>query len=323
MKKHILLLNARRRVFMAKEMDKYLSRNHKEYEIASSDTDRLDPIASRVNCFKVLPKIEDKAFKEELLEYIQECNIKGIILWNNKDFKYIADIKTEIENLNCKVMIPEKEKFQICFDKRKTYEFLTKNNIPTPKTFLNSSEVDKFPVIVKPYNGAGNMDIHKADNMEQLKLFEKITPNAIIQEYIEGIHYTIDTYTDRNLHTFCIVPRERVKVRDAEVVIARIKIKENLLDIGKQVSERFAVNGPMNIQVIEDCNGIPYVIDMHCRFGGGTDLSIKAGARFHEWMIQDVLRLEENHKFYLNDSLIMTRYLQSIFIDNKNFMEVE
>ena len=106
-------------------------------------------------------------------------------------------------------------------------------------------------------------------------------------------------------------------------MIAKIQMKENLLKIGKLVSEKFATNGPMNIQVIEDDKGIPYVIDMHCRFGGGTDLSIKAGANFHEWMIQDVLNIKENHKFELNDKLIMTRYLHSIFIDSDKFLEVK
>lgn len=322
MKKHILLLNARRRVFMAKEMDKYLQQFYNQYEVASSDTDKLDPIAYAVNCFRVLPKIEESKFKEELLKFISEENIKGIILWNNKDFQYIDEIKKDIEELNCKILIPDKEKFEICFDKRKTNDFLCKNRIPTPKVYNSVNEVKRFPVIVKPYDGAGNMNIHKAENINQLKLFVKITPNPIIQEYIEGTHYTIDTYTDRQLNVFCVVPRERVKVRDAEVVTAKIKMKENLLRIGKLVSEKFAVNGPMNIQVIEDKKGIPYVIDMHCRFGGGTDLTIKAGANFHEWMVQDVLGVEENHEFEINDKLIMTRYLYSIFIDGEKFSEI-
>lgn len=323
MKKHILLLNARRRVFMIREMQKYLQQYYQEYEMASSDTDKMDPIAYATKCFRVLPKIEEKSFGIELLKYIKEANIKGIILWNNKDFKYIDNLKKEIESLDCKLLIPEKEKFEICFDKRKTNDFLINNRISTPKVYSSLNDVENFPVIVKPYDGAGNMNIHKANNMKQLKMYLEITPNPIIQEYIEGIHYTIDTYTDRKLYTFCVVPRERIKVRDAEVVIARINMKENLLQIGRKVSEAFATNGPMNIQVIEDKEGIPYVIDMHCRFGGGTDLSIKAGADFHKWMIQDVLGLKEKHDFSLNQNLIMTRYLHSIFFDSKNFTEVK
>ena len=302
-------------------MDKYLRQNYKEYEIASSDTNKLDPIAYSVNCFRVLPEIENRTFKEELLKYIKEKNIKGMVLWNNKDFQYIDSMKKEIEEIGCKVFIPKKEKFDICFDKRKTYNFLNRNNIPTPRIYIDVNEVEKFPLIVKPYNGAGNMNIHRADNMEQLKLFLKITPNPIIQEYIEGIHYTIDTYTDRKFHTFCVVPRERIKVRDAEVVIAKIHMKDNLLKVGKAVSEHFAVNGPMNIQVIEDDKGIPHVIDIHCRFGGGTDLTIKAGAGFHKWIIQDVLGVQESHEFKIDDKLIMTRYLHSIFINGEELVE--
>ena len=99
-------------------------------------------------------------------------------------------------------------------------------------------------------------------------------------------------------------------------------MKPKLLNVGREVSEAFESNGPMNIQVIEDNEGTPYVIDMHCRFGGGTDLSIKAGAKFNEWIIQDVLGLKENHEFTLNEHVIMTRYLHSIFIDDNNFIEI-
>lgn len=322
MKKHILLLNARRRVFMINSMNEYLSKNIKNYEMATSDTDRLDPIAYSTKCFRVLPPIEDEKFKQELLKYIKEANIKAVVLWNNKDFKYIDKIKTEIEELGCKAFIPEKEKFEICFDKRKTYKFLTENNLPTPKLYKSADEVKKFPVIVKPYDGAGNLNIHKANDIKQLKAFLELTPNPVIQDHIEGTHYTIDTYTDRKLKTFCVVPRERLKVRDAEVVTARIVMKPKLLNVGREVSEAFESNGPMNIQVIEDNEGTPYVIDMHCRFGGGTDLSIKAGAKFNEWIIQDVLGLKENHEFTLNEHVIMTRYLHSIFIDDNNFIEI-
>ena len=41
------------------------------------------------------------------------------------------------------------------------------------------------------------MDVYKADNLEEAIVFYKKVPNPIIQEYIEGVHYTVDTYFDR------------------------------------------------------------------------------------------------------------------------------
>lgn len=44
-KKSILFFNARRRVNMAKKMIEYLKNRYTEYQLISSDTDYLDPLA--------------------------------------------------------------------------------------------------------------------------------------------------------------------------------------------------------------------------------------------------------------------------------------
>ena len=114
-------------------------------------------------------------------------------------------------------------------------EFCKKNKINTPRTYYNLEDYQKspcdFPLIVKPYNGAGNLNIFIANNMEELKIFCKKVPNAIIQEYIHGTHYTLDVFYDKI--TRVVVPRKRVKVRDAEVVQASIELNESLINIIK------------------------------------------------------------------------------------------
>ncbi len=315
MKEYILLFNGRRRVYIVNRIKKYLRRLKLDIGIYVTDTDNLDPVGYYADKFSIVLPIENDNFKEEFLKLIKKENIKYIFLWNNKDFYVFDELKADLEKLEIKILIPNRENIEICFNKIAMNEFCKKNQIITPKTYYQLDEFLKkpvYPVIVKPYNGAGNLNIMKADNEEELRVFIKKVPNPIIQEYIDGIHYTIDTFYDRKVRA--VIPRCRVKVRDAEVVEASIDLNPALINIGKQIAELLKVLGPMNIQVIYH-NNIPYVIDMHCRFGGGSDLSIEAGCPIDKWIVNLLIGKKNNYHYKLNAKLFMTRYLKSDFFE--------
>lgn len=149
-------------------------------------------------------------------------------------------------------------------------------------------------------------------SLNELDFIKKRVPNPIAQEKIVGIHYTIDTFNNEDGIPISVVPRRRLKVRDAEVVIARVEMKPSLIDLGRCLAGKFGIPGPMNIQVIEKDN-VPYVIDIHPRIGGGTDLTIKAGAPFHIWCLNLLLGNKIDPKHQIDDGLIMSRYFSSTF----------
>ena len=316
MREYILLFNGRRRVYIVNRIRKYLKRLNKDIGIYVTDTDNLDPVGYYADKFSIVPPIEDPSFKDTFLKLVKKENIKYIFLWNNKDFYVFDEMRDDLKALGINILLPRIESIDACFNKMATNEFCLKHNISTPKTYYSLDEFikdnGKYPVIVKPYNGAGNLNIMKADSLEELKIFYNKVPNPIIQEYIDGTHYTIDTFYDKKVRA--VIPRKRVKVRDAEVVQACIDLDPMLISIGSQVASNLDVLGPLNIQVIVKDN-VPYVIDMHCRFGGGTDLSIEAGCPIDKWIVGLLLNKKNNYKYTLNDKLFMTRYLKSDFIE--------
>ena len=301
---------------MVEKIKEYLNGLNLNVGLYVTDTDTLDPVGYHSEKFSVLPPIESNSFDKVFLEFVKRENIKYVFLWNNKDFYKFNSLKDNLNDLNIKVLIPPLEKINYCYNKIKTYKFCVENNINTPKTYKSLEEFLKnpceFPVMVKPIDGAGNLNIFKADNREELSILFKKVSNAFIQEYIDGDHYTIDTFYDQK--TIVVLPRKRVKVRDAEVVEASIDMSDYLLEYGKKVTDAFGYFGPMNIQVIVK-NNIPYLIDMHCRFGGGTDLTIEAGVPIHKWIVNYLLDIEKNYDYKINEKLFMTRYLKSEFFE--------
>lgn len=73
--KSILILNARRRVFLVEKMRSYISKNNLEIKIITSDTNMLDPIRFFSDDFILLPPTKDQSFSKELKRYIREKNI--------------------------------------------------------------------------------------------------------------------------------------------------------------------------------------------------------------------------------------------------------
>ena len=303
---------------MAKKMSEYLKSQYTEYQLISSDIDYLDPISYVTDDFVVLPSIESQEFESVFLGAIEEKNIVGIIMWNDKGFAAIDKMRLKIEKMGCKILMPKEKKYEICNNKILTDKFLRAHTLYTPKIYDNPDEIEKYPVIIKPKEGAGCVDVYKADNLEEAIIFYKKVPNSIIQEYIEGVHYTVDTYFDRDNGVLCSVPRRRMKVREAEVMIAKIEMNEEVMNAAEELSKVFSQEGPMNIQIILSVtDGKPYIIDVHCRIGGGSELSIEGGVPLHEWMIDDVIGEKKRIHYVVNDGLIMTRYFDAFFINEK------
>jgi carbamoyl-phosphate synthase large subunit len=84
---------------------------------------------------------------------------------------------------------------EIGFDKFKTAEFLKKENMPFPKTFLakDIKVMDSVPMILKSKTGSGSKDIYKIDSLEEFLFYtRKAIGDYVVQEFIteENGEYT-------------------------------------------------------------------------------------------------------------------------------------
>lgn len=315
---HLLILNARRRVFFVNALKRYFQQEGLPVGVACTDTDTLDPIKHFVDCFAVLPPNTDQTFPDSLCSFIKEANIKGLMVWHDADFPHIANIRNRIELLGVRLLLPSLEKINICNDKRVTDAFMRKHGILVPEFFADIDQVLQkgslpYPLIIKPYNGAGSMHVYMVKTVEELSVIRNWVPNPIAQRHIEGVHYTVDVFNDLSGKPISVVPRTRIKVRDSESLISKIEMKCNIIEIASKVASLLGEPGPMNVQLIEDENGNAYVIEVNARIGGGTDLSIQAGAPFHIWTAQLLLGMPINPEHTVQDGLIMTRYYESVF----------
>lgn len=316
----ILILNARRRVFLVDKMRKYISENNIDIKILTSDSNDLDPIRFFSDGFRILPQSCDSSFLSALENYINDENIIGLMVWNDSDFSFIEKLSSKIKAMGVKLLIPRKEVIDICNDKRKTYDFISDLNLLTPKihNFKDFSYFNNnvFPLFIKPYDGSGSMWCYKVDNKVFLEYIYYKVPNPLIQDFIEGRMYTVDAFCDYNYEPICVIPRIRLKVRDSEALIAKIDMDSSIISLSKIIISRLKIIGPLNLQFIKTKDGDNYLIEINPRISGGIDLSIAGSAPFHVWILQYFLGQEFIPVKDIKNNLIMTRYYSSIFFQD-------
>ncbi len=251
---------------------------------------------------------------KQLLTIVKTNRVKLLIPTVDLDLKLLSQNKPKFAAMGCRVLVSTPDVVDICQDKRKTYRFLLKNGFDTPVTMSIRTALSKkklnWPCFLKPWDGYAGRGNAVVNNRKELLFFTGKIPNAICQEFIEGTEYTCDVYVDFSLKVRCVVPRKRIEVRAGEVSKGQV-VKHPLIcgEAAELVTKLGAGPGVITLQLfLSDDNKVKF-IEVNPRFGGGVPLSIKAGADFPKWILQELIGRKANIRFDgFRDSLIMLRY---------------
>jgi carbamoyl-phosphate synthase large subunit len=177
-----------------------------------------------------------------------------------------------------------------------------------------------WPCFLKPWDGyasRGNAVVH---NREELLFFAKRIPNVICQEFVRGTEYTCDVYVDFDMKVRCVVPRRRIETRTGEVSKGQIVRHPHIMgETARAVEALGAGPGVITMQLFLTDDDRVKFIEINPRFGGGAPLSIKAGANFPKWILQELLGRKPNIRFDdFEDGLIMLRYDAEVWLKNSD-----
>jgi carbamoyl-phosphate synthase large subunit len=250
----------------------------------------------------------------QLLFIVKANRVKLLVPTVDLDLKILSQNKKKFAAMGCRVLVSSPKVIDICQDKRKTYRFLVKNGFDTPVTMSIKSALSKkkldWPRFLKPWDGYASRGNAVVNNRSELLLFGRRIPNAICQEFAKGAEHTCDVYVDFNMKVRCVVPRKRIEVRAGEVSKGQTVKNRHLMNAGAKLVEALGAGpGVITLQLFLSSNGRIKFIEINPRFGGGAPLSIKAGADFPKWILQELLARKPQIKFDgFKDKLIMLRY---------------
>jgi carbamoyl-phosphate synthase large subunit len=299
--------------------------------LLGTDTTELSPALQLCDRrFGVKPTTHPGYIKQ-LLSIVKANQVKLLVPTVDLDLKRLAQNKPKFAALGCRVLVSDPEVIDICQDKRKTYKFLLKNNFDTPATVSirtslknrkssienRKSEIG-FPLFLKPWDGYAGRGNAIVKNRKELLFYAKSIPNAICQELIKGTEYTCDVYVDFGMKVRCVVPRKRIEVRAGEVSKGQVAKNTHIMSEAAALVEKLGAGpGVITLQLfLTDDDKVKY-IEINPRFGGGAPLSIKAGANFPKWILQELAGGKPNIRpDGFMDNLVMLRYDSEVWLES-------
>ena len=99
----------------------------------------------------------------------------------------------------------------------------------------------------------------------------------MIQEYLPGTEYTIDSLFDFDGNFVLCVPRKRVNTYGGISAIGETIHDSRFEEIVRNIGNTILFNGPVNIQVKEDVNGVLKLMEINPRLSGGLPITYKSG----------------------------------------------
>jgi carbamoyl-phosphate synthase large subunit len=260
----------------------------------------------------------------ELLSIVKANKVTLLVPTVDLDLKSLSRNKAKFAALGCRVLVSEPDVIDICQDKRKTYKFLLQNNFESPATvsiqtalrnltnrklvvskvepssIVNSKSETGFPLFLKPWDGSAGRGNAVVNSRRELLFYAKRIPNAICQEFVEGVEHTCDVYIDFDMKVRCVVPRRRIEIRAGEVSKSQVVRDPRIMTEAVRLVEKLGAGpGVVTLQLFITDDGKIKFIEINPRFGGGAPLSIKAGANFPAFQ----------------DGLIMLRYDSEVWLE--------
>ncbi len=287
-----------------------------------SDKTRLSPALQLCDKGFVIRPIKDSRYISDLLKIVKNNSINLIVPTVDLDLRVLSGNNSKFASVGCRLLVSNPDVVDICQDKRKTYRFLVSNGFDTPSTMTVRTALSKrslnWPCFVKPWDGYASRGNAIVANRRQLGFFGGRIPNAICQEYIEGIEHTCDVYVDFDMKVRCVVPRKRIEVRAGEVSKGQIVRHPAIMRQTAELVERLGAGpGVITIQLFLTRQRRVKFIEINPRFGGGVPLSIKAGTNFPKWILQELLGRRPRIRFDgFKDGLIMLRYDGEVWLES-------
>lgn len=288
---------------------------NKELKIYGADMAGTAPALAYCDYTRRVVAMKDPQYINNLLQICMDDHIDLLIPTIDTDLLVLSENKEKFENIGTRVMISDPDKIRICRDKNKTSKFFVDCGLHAPMP-VNDWRVYNagYPAFIKPKDGSSSINAYKVENKEELEIYAGKVEDYIVQPFVKGREYTIDVFCDWYGNPVSIVPRERLQVRAGEVLKTQICMDLAMIEEARTLSKAFKPCGPMTVQLIRDEEGIDWFIEINPRFGGGSPLSMKAGARSAE----AILKLLDGEKIeYITDiadGAIYSRFDHSVCV---------
>ncbi len=265
-----------------------------------------------------LPRCTAPEFVPALLGLCRSEKVDLVIPTIDTELALLSRHRADFAALGSKVVVSAPEVVAMATDKLATAHLLLDAGIPTPRTlsladYLLEPSRLCWPVIAKPIGGSASLGVVRPGKPADLTGLE---PQAyIVQELWQGREYTVNMFFDATGQLRCAVPHERIEVRAGEVSKGVTRRLPALSAAARRLESVLpGAYGPLCFQAIVRDDGSFAIFELNARFGGGYPLAHQAGARFSQWLIEEVSGRASTASDDWQAGVTMLRYDAAVFL---------
>jgi len=291
-------------------------------KLIAADLSAASPAFHVADAAEIVPRAGCIEYIPGLLDIVKRHNISLVLPMTDLDIRSLARQRAKFDAFGCSVMIGSEESIKLCRDKAAFQKILSAAGLATIKTMsLEEFRTNPFyPCFVKPLRGSASVGTGVINNDRELKAHVATFGELlVVQEYAPGQEFTVDVFRSRDETVHCVVPRLRMVIRSGEVEMGiTIRDKHVIEDTTTLAGLLGDIWGVFCCQCKRDTDGRPRFFEVNPRFGGGSPLSIAAGANLPRYVLQEILGKPIDKNIDFQENLMMLRYDQAVFtVENK------
>jgi carbamoyl-phosphate synthase large subunit len=248
----------------------------------ATDVNQLAPALYHADAYAFVPRVDDPTYVESLHALVLEHEISLIVPLTDLDHRILSRAR---ERLGALVLLPEPELVDALADKWLAHCLFEDKGIGSPATWLPDDVPDdvEFPVLVKARNGFGSRGIYRCRDRRELEFFLDFTSHdSMVQACMRGEEFSIDLFCDLDSRCLNAIPRTMIESKGGESIKGMTIADDELVELGRHVSETIGLVGPANVQCFREPDGTHRITDINPRFGGAFPLPTAAGSHYPE-----------------------------------------
>jgi carbamoyl-phosphate synthase large subunit len=252
----------------------------------AADVDPLAPALHHAGAQAVVPRVDDPSYLEALRALVAAHEVALVVPLTDLDQHLLAARREEV---GATVLLSPEQVVVAMADKYLAHLYLQERGLGSPDSWLPGElpEEVPFPVLVKARAGFGSRHIYRADDREQLDFYLRLTPvPSLVQRLCAGEEFSIDVLCDFEGRCLNAIPRTMIQSKGGESIKGMTIRDQELIELGRTVSEALPVWGPANVQCFREPDARLLVTDVNPRFGGAFPLPLAAGGRYPELTLQ-------------------------------------
>ncbi|HEY4577823.1 MAG TPA: ATP-grasp domain-containing protein [Yaniella sp.] len=294
----IIISSAGRRVYLVQWFRQALYEAGIQGDVIVLDYDPNAATAAAADDYRPVPAFTSPAYADALLELIDELQPDLFISLNDHELTALSEgLADKLRARGVVTPVLDQTAHRAVADKLVMSQVLQRAGISTPPAVLLSDVVAVYKmlaasshIIVKDRWGSGSSGLRRFTADQAYRWVEGRYANAsdeealgfdaiIVQPDVGGQEFGLDVVTAvRGGPVEGVLARQKLGMRHGETSSAMTVKNTPFIGLAAALNAALGIRGSVDVDVMLTDDGVPYVIDVNPRFGGGYPFVHVAGA---------------------------------------------